>query len=561
MAPGLARQGPSPIRNNGVRMTRLVRLTVLVVGFAVSAGNIAAAQDAAAPVVLELDDYATVPMTGRWGATGNLSVIARMNFMRQEPGPDGRFFVNDLNGPLYIVDRVTRQFTVYLDLNGRDGAPGIFERLGFPTGLGQGFVSFQFDPDYARNGRFYTVHVEELAAGGTAQPRGGSVPGLDLTGYATTDAVPVVGGALREGVVVEWTDTNIANDEFEGRAREILRMQLGLQLHPTGDMIFNPSARSGDPDWRVMYLTVGDGGSGEQKDDRRHAPQRLDMMVGKLLRIVPDLTLHTSTSTVSPNGRYRIPNDNPFVSVVGALKEVWALGLRNPHRLFWDVDPTNTTNSRLVVMSIGLRSWESVYFVTKGANFGYSEREGNQVLDPSTNLVTSFEGGRDELPVRVGPTETRGMMPPTYPVLQYNRPGGFAIAGGVVYRGARLPDLQGKFLFGDLLTGRMWVADFADMLKADDGRRETTAPFREVRIRWRNPVAAVSEAGPIETMRPMTVAAYDARRQADPDAATAKAPGRVDIRFAMGNDGELYVMTKADGMIRAVVGAEVPSGP
>jgi glucose/arabinose dehydrogenase len=48
---------------------------------------------------------------------------------------------------------------------------------------------------------------------------------------------------------------------------------------------------------------------------------------------VPDLRAHAATSTVCENGRYRIPNDNPFVSVDGARKEIWAAGLRNPHRL------------------------------------------------------------------------------------------------------------------------------------------------------------------------------------------------------------------------------------
>ena len=49
-------------------------------------------------------------------------------------------------------------------------------------------------------------------------------------------------------------------------------------------------------------------------------PQRLDTLVGKILRIVPDLALHTDTSTVSDNGRYRIPRDNPFVSTSPARR-------------------------------------------------------------------------------------------------------------------------------------------------------------------------------------------------------------------------------------------------
>ena len=76
--------------------------------------------------------------------------------------------------------------------------------------------------------------------------------------------------------MIEWTDRNIANATFEGTARELLRMQLASPIHPLGEMTFNPTARRGDPDWRVMYVGVGDSGTGEQRDIRRLNPQRLD---------------------------------------------------------------------------------------------------------------------------------------------------------------------------------------------------------------------------------------------------------------------------------------------
>ena len=118
------------------------------------------------------------------------------------------------------------------------------------------------------------------------------VAGLDLSGYTTTPGIPtptVEGRIDREVVVIEWKDRNPANATFEGTARELLRLQHPMPIHPLGEMTFNPVARPGDPDWRVMYLGVGDAGSGEQKDSRRLNPQRLDTLVGKILRIVPDL--------------------------------------------------------------------------------------------------------------------------------------------------------------------------------------------------------------------------------------------------------------------------------
>jgi glucose/arabinose dehydrogenase len=134
-------------------------------------------------------------------------------------------------------------------------------------------------------------------------------------------------------VIVEWTDKQIGNTTFEGTAREVLRMKMPGLFHPLNEITFNPAARPGDPDWRVMYLGVGDSGTGERQGPMRMHAQRLDTLHGKILRIIPTLSEHASTSTVSENGRYRIPNDNPFVSIEGARKEVWALGLRNPHRL------------------------------------------------------------------------------------------------------------------------------------------------------------------------------------------------------------------------------------
>src|SRR5581483_8933700 len=131
-----------------------------------------------------------------------------------------------------------------------------------------------------------------------AAPKAGVVAGLDLTGYTTTPAIqtPTVEGRIqREAVLIEWTDRHPSNDTFEGTARELLRVQEPTAIHPLGEMTFNPNARPGDA------------GSGEQRDSRRMNPQRLDTIVGKILRIIPDLREQTKTSTVSENGRYRIP--------------------------------------------------------------------------------------------------------------------------------------------------------------------------------------------------------------------------------------------------------------
>ena len=66
-----------------------------------------------------------------------------------------------MNGPLYILDKKTRQFTKYLDFDGRDDRPGLFHRFFITSGYGNGLNGFYFDPDYRRTGKFYTVHMED----------------------------------------------------------------------------------------------------------------------------------------------------------------------------------------------------------------------------------------------------------------------------------------------------------------------------------------------------------------------------------------------------------------
>src|SRR5712671_6060128 len=120
------------------------RVAACVVGVALLAPGLSAEP----PLVLHIKDYATAPITGSTTGTGNAGSLARINMLREEPGGGGRIFVNDLNGPLYIVDKNTKKFTTYLDFNGRDGRPGLFDKLTYDAGYANGFICFQFDPDY-----------------------------------------------------------------------------------------------------------------------------------------------------------------------------------------------------------------------------------------------------------------------------------------------------------------------------------------------------------------------------------------------------------------------------
>ena len=117
---------------------------------------------ASAQLTIELKDYVTMPMTGvTEGKGSNEVLLARVNAVREEPGGANRFFVADLNGPLYILDKTTRKLATYLNFDCREGHSGIFPRFFITSGYGNGLNGFYFDPDYRRNGKFYTVHMED----------------------------------------------------------------------------------------------------------------------------------------------------------------------------------------------------------------------------------------------------------------------------------------------------------------------------------------------------------------------------------------------------------------
>ncbi len=250
---------------------------------------------------LELADYVELPVTGDMTPDHVSGVLARGSIMRDEPG-GRRFFVNDLTGPLYILDKQTKQITPYLTFS-----TALFPKFTAAMGYAAGLMNFDFDPDYARNGIFYTLHMEHLTAPGeSAAPRAGAVPGLDLAGYTTTQplSTPSIPDPrfAREMVIVEWTDRETGNTTVEGTAREVLRMQIPGLFHPLNEITFNPAAPPGDPDWRVMYMGVGDSGTGERPGPMRMHAQRLDTLHGKVLRIIPMLSEHASDSTVTTTG-------------------------------------------------------------------------------------------------------------------------------------------------------------------------------------------------------------------------------------------------------------------
>jgi hypothetical protein len=120
-----------------------------------------------------------------------------------------------------------------------------------------------------------------------------------------------------------------------------------------------------------------------------------------------------------------------------------------------------------------------------------------------------------------------------------------------VYQG-KIAALRGKYIFGDITTGRIWYVNYEDMLAADDGNPSTMAAMHEVQIVW--------DGQQYSTLAPVTEKAYHARggKAGGLPGQAVISGGRSDIRFCMDREGELYILSKSDGMIRAVVGATSP---
>ncbi|WP_367871707.1 hypothetical protein [Luteolibacter sp. Populi] len=164
----------------------------------------------------------------------------------------------------------------------------------------------------------------------------------------------------------------------------------------------------------------------------------------------------------------------------------------------------------------------------------------------------------DTLPIRLNNLQSLpGTIVPEYPVITYPQSAAYgdAISNGFFYRGTAIPGLYGKFVFGDITTGRLFCCNWEDMLAAQDGVASTTAAMQPVIFVWDDPNDS-PDAGvkSFDRFYGIVEDGYDFRGGPDsdlPGAATISG-GRADIRLAVDAAGELYVTSKSDGMIRSL---------
>ena len=425
-----------------------------------------------APIVdgsltFQLEYFATIPASGTTGGP-----LARINYLGHANDESERLFVNDLQGKMYVIE--AREVTEYLNIRAQTA-----DFMDSP-GLGSGFGFFAFHPDFAENGKLYTIHTEGGEALTSKTPDYSNGPG---------DVV--------HGVLLEWTTTQPTVSPFSGSKRELLRLGFPSPLHGMQQMAFDPNAKQGDEDFGLLYIAVGDG---EIPGNQTENAQSIRAHNGKIWRIDP-------LGDDSPNGQYGIPAFNPFAQQSDALGEIWALGLRNPHRFSWDPLTRN-----MYFGHIGEAQVDAVFQGIQGANYGWNLREGGYRFEKKDPYFV--------YPNRDSDASSRF----TYPVARIDHDDIRAVVGGFVYRGDRLPDLYGKYVFGDIVLGQLFVVDAGDL---DDG--EMDAVIARV---------AIQDASGV-------IRSFDHFAQRS----------RADLRFGQDAQGEIYVLSKANGRIWTISAA------
>ncbi len=202
-----------------------------------------------------------------------------------------------------------------------------------------------------------------------------------------------------------------------GARRPLLTQKQPFTNHNGGGMVIGPDG--------YLYVGFGDGGG---SGDPSGAGQDPSTLLGSIIRIDP---------TPGSDTPYSIPAGNPFADGTDGRAEIYLTGVRNPWRFAFD-----PVTDDLWIGDVGQDKYEEVDLLVAadgsglGANLGWNHREG---LHP-------FQGNN-----------SAEFVDPVFEYTHSGDPGGCSITGGVVYRGTRIPDLAGAYLFGDFCTSKLWA--------------------------------------------------------------------------------------------------------
>ena len=453
---------------------------------------------------MELEDVLTIP--------NNSGQIPRLEFLTGGGAP-GQAYVVDQSGKIYSFDTGAASPSASLFLDLQVVVPAFRSSItnGFPATVGQqGVRGLAFHPDFNSPGtdgyrKFYTSHSRTSFGG-------------PLVGSPIIFGAPNPPGVNHDSVVGEWmVDAN--GDVDPSSYREILYVGQTQSDHNIAQIGFNPNATSGQADFGKLYIALGDGGGA---GDPFNLGQNTSQPLGSYLRIDP-----------LPNGGnpFSVPSDNPLrISSNPAVAQnlIWLYGVRNAHRFTFDTAGAQD----FIFTDIGQGSIEEVNIGVPGGNYGWGQREGTFATTGNFNVV-------DNLP----PSHPSDNF--IYPVAQYDHINNLvnqsvAIVGGSVYRGTAVPQLTGMYLFGDFASnsGPIFAVDVDDLVERDDFSNLTDlndgllAPFAEVQL---------TQNGADKTFLEIITDELGFN------------PNRTDLRFGVGPDEEIYVLSKRDGMVRKIV--------
>lgn len=237
--------------------------------------------------------------------------------------------------------------------------------------------------------------------------------------------------------LVRFTATRQANSPPRcDPASEQLILEWPSGGHNGGCLRFGPDG--------MLYIATGDS-SGIA--DGLLTGQDLGDLSGAILRIDVD---HPSGGLA-----YSIPADNPFVGVEGVRAENWAYGLRQPWKMHFD-----RATGDLWTGNVGQDLWEQIFLIERGGNYGWSVMEGSHPFRPE---------------------RPRGPSPFLPPIVEHDHAEFRSITGGVVYHGARLPELRGAYIYGDYDTGQIWMFRYdRESKKVSDHRMLVDSSLRLV---------------------------------------------------------------------------------
>ncbi|HWX22884.1 MAG TPA: PQQ-dependent sugar dehydrogenase [Candidatus Binatia bacterium] len=385
---------------------------------------------------------------------GNISLLllpvatnmAAPDYGISPPGDTHRLFVVEQNGLLRIIQDGTLLPTPALDIQSRVQPPLVASN---PNDE-RGFLGLAFHPGFTNPASpgyqtLYTYNSEMIPTN-------------------TTPTYVVPNGATNnyKNVVNEWkvssTNANIVDPTTR---REVISFGKNAGNHNGGTITFGPDG--------YVYLALGDGGNANDVGASHIVPggnaQNLSTPLGKMLRfdpLIPALN-PTSPDPISANGQYRIPTNNPFQSP-GQVPEIYCYGLRNPYRFAFD-----PVTGDLIEADVGQNNIEEINRIVRAGNFGWAVKEGDFLFN-MTNGPAGPAGTIGAPPGYFSSGSPAGLIDPiTGPkgILEYDHNNGISITGGFVYRGAGMPELYGKYIFGDLalvaspvrINGRLFYAD------------------------------------------------------------------------------------------------------